>query len=618
MGIFDSLYTGVSGLNAAQIQIQVTGQNITNVNSDYYTRQRVVQSAANPLHSTPGDIGLGTKVDTIIRIHDEFTFTKLKNSASNKESTAYKEQILKEIAQRFPDLQDTGLLNDIQNYYQAWNDFASHSYESSQKANLLNITTTLTNRINDTAYQLQNIHSKINEDIVLAVDEFNRLGQQIADLNKQIQAAETKGGTVNSNDLRDKRDQLEATMANLMNISTFKNDILSDSRYGGSMTDQGRDYTLSIDGITIVEGTNFHPLKLDTQGSKDGFATIYYELNDETRVEMSSKITNGKVGAMLDMRGRNLDGEGNLTDGTITDFRNNLDTFATTMIVNTNNIYALSAQNSMTSVDVKNMLPETPLQNHSSYIKSGSFTVNVYNSTGQVVATKTINIDASTTMDDTRQGNSIVSQFNSNIDGNNDNNLNNDLDDYFEAIYTYDEKNGTGHLGFLPKQAIGEYTISIEDNGTNFAGVFGMSQFFEGDKAANMQVEQSLRADSSKIKGNKAPIDGDNSMANEMIQLQTKQIDFVNKDGSVKNESIVGYYRYLTSDIASRTESVIALNSTNQSLYASVYAEHQSISGVNMDEELSNLIRFQSSYGAAAKIITTVDQMLNSLLSIKQ
>ena len=272
----------------------------------------------------------------------------------------------------------------------------------------------------------------------------------------------------------------------------------------------------------------------------------------------------------------------------------------------------------MTSVDVKNMLPETPLQNHSSYIKNGSFTVNVYNATGQVVATKTINIDASTTMDDTRQGNSIVSQFNSNIDGNNDNNLNNDLDDYFEAIYTYDVKNGTGHLGFLPKQAIGEYTISIEDNGTNFAGVFGMSQFFEGDKAINMQVEQSLRADSSKIKGNKAPIDGDNSMANEMIQLQTKQIDFVNKDGSVKNESIVGYYRYLTSDIASRTESVIALNSTNQSLYASVYAEHQSISGVNMDEELSNLIRFQSSYGAAAKIITTVDQMLNSLLSIKQ
>ena len=192
------------------------------------------------------------------------------------------------------------------------------------------------------------------------------------------------------------------------------------------------------------------------------------------------------------------------------------------------------------------------------------------------------------------------------------------LYNYFEAIYTYDVKNGTGHLGFLPKQAIGEYTISIEDNGTNFAGVFGMSQFFEGDKAINMKVEQSLRADSSKIKGNKAPIDGDNSMANEMIQLQTKQIDFVNKDGSVKNESIVGYYRYLTSDIASRTESVIALNSTNQSLYASVYAEHQSISGVNMDEELSNLIRFQSSYGAAAKIITTVDQMLNSLLSIKQ
>ena len=618
MGIFDSLYTGVSGLNAAQIQIQVTGQNITNVNSDYYTRQRVVQSAAYPLHTTPGDIGLGTKVDTIIRIHDEFTFTKLKNASSNKESTAYKEQVLKEIAQRFPDLQDTGLLNDIQNYYQAWNDFASHSYESSQKTNLLNITTTLTNRINDTAYQLKNIHTNINEDIVLAVEEINRIGQQIADINKQIQSVETKGGSVNANDLRDKRDQLESTMANLVNISTFKNDIMSDSRYGGSMTDQGRDYTLAIDGVTIIEGTNFHPLKLDTQASIDGFATIYYELNDETRIEMTNKISNGKLGAMLDMRGRNLDGEGNFVDGTITDFRNNLDTFAQTMIVNTNNIYALAAQDSMHSQDLKDMDESMTLQNYSSYVKDGSFKVNIYNATGDVVATKEIKIDASTTMNDTRQGNSIVAQFNSNTDDNGNHNLNDDLDDYFEAIYTYDEKTGMGHLGFLPKQAEGEYTISIEDNGTNFAGVFGMSQFFEGNKAANMQVEQSLRADSSKIKGNKAPIDGDNAMANEMIQLQTKQVDFINKDGSIKNESITGYYRYLTSDIASRTESVIALNSTNQSLYASVYSEHQSISGVNMGEELSNLIRFQSSYGAAAKIITTVDQMLNSLLSIKQ
>ena len=618
MGIFDSLYTGVSGLNAAQIQIQVTGQNITNVNSDYYTRQRVVQSAADPLHATPGDIGLGTRVDTIIRIHDEFTFTKLKTASSNKECTSYKEDILKEITQRFPDLQDTGLLNDIQNYYQAWNNFASHSYESSQKENLLNITNTLTYRVNDTALQLQTIHKSINDDIVLAVEEINRLGQQIADINKQIQSVESKSSSVNANDLRDKRDQLESTMANLVNISTFKNDIMSDSRYGGAMTDQGKDYTLAIDGIALVEGVNFHPLKLDTQASKDGFATIYYELNDETRVEMSNKITNGKLGAMLDLRGRNVDEHGDFMDGTITDFRNNLDTFAQTMIVHTNNIYALSAQDKMHSIDLKDMDKDMTLQNYSSYVQSGSFDVVVYNASGQEVARKSINIDASTTMNDTTQGTSIVSQFNSDVDGNGNNSTNDDLDDYFEAIYTFDPKIGMGKLGFIPKGAEGEYTISIEDNGTNFAGVFGMSQFFEGTKASNMQVEQSLRADSSKIKGSKAPIDGDNTMANEMVLLQTKQVDFINKDGSIKNETISGYYRYLTSDIAGRTESVIALNSTNTSLHASVFAEHQSISGVNIDEELSNLIRFQSSYGAAAKIITTVDQMLNTLLSVKQ
>ena len=169
MGIFDSLYTGVSGLGAAQIQIQVTGQNITNVNSDYYTRQRVVQSAREPFHSTPGDIGLGVKVDTIIRIHDEFTFDRLKTATSNLENTTYKQQVLQEIAQRFPDLQDTGLIKDMENYFGAWNDFASHPYESSQKTNLLNLTQTLTSRINDTANQLEKVHVTVNDQVKTTV-----------------------------------------------------------------------------------------------------------------------------------------------------------------------------------------------------------------------------------------------------------------------------------------------------------------------------------------------------------------------------------------------------------------------------------------------------------------
>ena len=88
MGIFDALYTGVSGLNAAQIQIQTTGQNITNADSEYYTRQRVVQVANEAFHTKGGDIGRGTMVQQIVRVHDEFVFGRLTSSYSSAKNRA--------------------------------------------------------------------------------------------------------------------------------------------------------------------------------------------------------------------------------------------------------------------------------------------------------------------------------------------------------------------------------------------------------------------------------------------------------------------------------------------------------------------------------------------------
>ena len=71
---------GLTGLNAAQTQITTTGHNITNADSDHYTRQRVVQSAREAFHDIPGDLGTGTQVDTVVRVHDEFTFDRLRAS----------------------------------------------------------------------------------------------------------------------------------------------------------------------------------------------------------------------------------------------------------------------------------------------------------------------------------------------------------------------------------------------------------------------------------------------------------------------------------------------------------------------------------------------------------
>ena len=117
--IFSSLYIGISGLDAAQMQIGTTGHNITNADNEHYTRQRVVQSAREPEHSIPGDVGRGTQVDTIIRVHDEFTFARLRTAGRNLEFSEYKKRMLEEISKRFPDLKNVDIGRDLQNYFDA-------------------------------------------------------------------------------------------------------------------------------------------------------------------------------------------------------------------------------------------------------------------------------------------------------------------------------------------------------------------------------------------------------------------------------------------------------------------------------------------------------------------
>ena len=102
--IFSSLHIGMSGLDAAQTQITTTGHNITNADSEHYTRQRVVQSAREPFHDMPGDIGTGTKVDTVVRVHDEFTFARLRTSNIRRDFAAFPRSAKRRHRQRFAKL----------------------------------------------------------------------------------------------------------------------------------------------------------------------------------------------------------------------------------------------------------------------------------------------------------------------------------------------------------------------------------------------------------------------------------------------------------------------------------------------------------------------------------
>lgn len=607
MGIFGTLYTGVTGLKASEVQIATTGNNISNANATFYTRQRVVQTTNGYVTTGGVQVGTGTAIESIVRLHDEHAYFKLKSASTQLEYTKYMASTLQEIAQRFPDLQSTGILKDLENYNKAWNDFASNPNENATKVSLVKASQTLTESINKTFSTLDKIQKKTNDDIKSTVDEINRIGEEIATINKKIYGQEALP-TEHANELRDRRDELELTLSKLVNAVASKNEINQDNRLDTTITDPGHQYNLSIEGFSIVDGVNFHPLKLDYDDKNKAYS-IYYETPDEKVRDLTSKINGGQLGAQLDLRGRTYSkSEGKYIDGIIQGYMDSLNTFTKTMINETNNLYASSAKSSVTSDYLSGLKGDIPLVNYDKTIQPGSFDIVIYDEKGDKKLTKTINIDVKTTMED------VIRQITANTDDNANNNSNDDVDDFINASFSYDTKSGDGLFQINAKSG---FKVAIEDKGTNFAGAFSIGGFFSGKNANDIKVKDSILNDPSSVRASLNGVDSGNDMANKIIQLQYNKVNFYNEDGTIDNLTMEEYYRKLTGKIGSDGENNNVVHASNETLYNSVYTEYQSKSGVNTNEELAALIQYQSSYGAAAKIVTTVDQMLDTLLGLK-
>lgn len=607
MGIFATLHTGVTGLKASEVQIATTGNNISNANATFYTRQRVVQTTNGYITTGGVQVGTGTAIESIVRLHDEHAYFKLKNASTQQEYTGYLGQVLEEISQRFPDLKNTGILNNLENYNKAWNDFASNPNENATKIALVNATKTLAESVNEAHSTLKKIQQKVNDDIKSTVEEINRIGEEIAHINKQIYGEEALP-TDHANELRDRRDELELTLSKLVSAVASKNEIVQNNRFEQTITDPGHHYNLSIEGFSIVDGVNFHPLKLDYDDKNKSYS-IYYQTPDEKIHDLTAKLKGGQLGAQLDLRGRDYDKlEGAYDNGILQGYIDSLNTFSKTLITETNNLYAGSAKNSVTSDYLEGLTGDVPLMNYDRTIQAGTFNIVIYDEKGNEKVRKSITIDVTTTMND------LMNQIKANTDDNGNKNNQDDVDDFINASFSFDSKSNSGLFQINAKNG---FKVSLEDKGTNFAGAFSVGGFFSGKDASDIRVKESLLSDPSTVRASKNGVDSGNDMANQIIQLQYDKVSFYNKDGTIDELTMEEYYRKFTGKIASDGENNNVIHKSNMTLYNSVYAEYQSKSGVNTNEELAALIQWQSSYGAAAKIVSTVDQMLDTLLGLK-
>ena len=166
-------------------------------------------------------------------------------------------------------------------------------------------------------------------------------------------------------------------------------------------------------------------------------------------------------------------------------------------------------------------------------------------------------------------------------------------------------------------------SFSMGSDTTGVMAALGINTFFQGTSAATITVNTQLHSDLNRIaagaiNGSNEINAGDNSIANDIGKLLTKPVEISTAWRTTGNQSLTEYYSTLVSKVGGDTRTAKTNADYNKALAADLDSRQASVSGVSIDEEMSNLIKFQHSYTAAAKLITTADQMLQTLLGLKQ
>lgn len=607
-GLLSSLNTPYTGLTGHQVMVDTTSNNIANANNEFYSRQVVRSAAETPLWRQNYALGQGLDIMTVERIHDEYSYMRYKKAASEK--TYYDTSFagLREASSYYPEIDGVGIYNDLQNYFNAWKDLSTKAGDPAQKIALAEQANTLSKNIQETRKSLVYLQQRLNDEVKVAVEEVNRLAEQISIINKQINEYENQDLYRKANDLRDLRDQYEFEINNLIGCNVFKEEVKGSACVNKNIADFDEDYTLTIGGRSIVDGESFHPLTLDNSQNESGIYTIKYLRTDHKEYNLTNVLNEGKVGALLDLIRTEEVFTCQGTLGKLQVYINDLDTFANGIIEATNNIYAQCSQLGARS-DKLYINTQDALTTSGYNVREGSFKVVMYDKQGNELGVREVKIDNLTNMQ------SVIDQLNANIDDNEDGNALNDFDDRFQATYN----NDTQTFAITSKNPSEEIYISIQDNGTNFAGAFGVNRFFDGNNASNIELARTYRDDPTLIRAYREAVDGNFEVANMMQQLQYDKITFTDVyDREERKETISGYFRYIASKVASQTEGTQITQETKEAVYNSTKKEYKTISEVSVDDELVNLIKFQTGYSANAKLISAIDEMITTLLGIKQ
>ncbi len=305
--LFSSLEIGRKSLYAQQLALQVTGNNIANVNTEGYTRQKAVLTPSYSVPTAAGQMGTGVEVLRIEAVRDQFIEARLQNvtQAQSKQEALYNK--LSQVEAVF-NIGEQGIQAAVTNFFNSWSALSTDPESTSLRSGVITSAQNLTSNVQSSYNQLVDLQQNINKNVIDAVGQINTIASNIAEINGQISLTENTG--TSASNLRDQRTRLLDELSSLVEINYYE-------------TEDGS-FTIAVSGgNTLVTAGQANPLTT-TAAPPAGMVQINSGYQDIT-----NSIKGGKLSGLLEAR-----------DRSIPDYLSRLDTLAQSLITNVNAIHA--------------------------------------------------------------------------------------------------------------------------------------------------------------------------------------------------------------------------------------------------------------------------------------
>lgn len=575
--IFDALNIGVSGLYVSKMAINVTGNNVANVNTPGYSKERVDILPSMPLVEYAGVFGTGAEVSQIISTRNTLIDKRVRNA--NEEMNFYNKlnNTLDEIQSVFNEENGVGLKGAMEQFFNAWHALSLNPDLETARQQVIEKGLTLSKALRDAYSSLQQIRNGLDDSVSYTITQINSLAKRIAQLNYEIAKAEL-GDKDHANTLRDERSKLIEKLTGLANVTILEGSYDKNSK---------PEMTILLGGMPIVSGKDYNELSaLKLKGEK--YNRVYFVESSGAKIDITGRITNGSLGAILKLR-----------DRIVPEYQNDVDKIASTLIQKVNELHSAGAGLTPYS-QIEGIYPADP---HAALsitqatgldipVKTGSFKVKVVDSKGNDVGVFTVpvNGDDHLIKESPTDTHSVIDRFNNVLQG-----------------YAMMSISPAGNVQIT---AINGYKFAFTYDSSNFLAALGLNTFFSGHGAQDINVNTLLQNDPSKIAAGKTLEPGDSSNAQKIAQIQLDKV-MVNNTQTVDE-----YYNAFLGKIGATKQRFDEIYKAKQAVYQQLKTTQQSLEGVSLDEEAANLIKFQRAYQANAKYISIVDQMTQTLINM--